>query len=153
MAKNIVLIIIFCVVAILIYRIFFDNPNPNSINIKIKDIDFSFEVAKSIPQKTKGLMDRDDLCQNCGMIFVSGFEMPQVFWMKNTKIPLDIIFLDKNGVIINIQNATPEPGVPDSQLKLYKSTTPAQYVIEINSGEAAKLSLTTGDKIDLANVY
>ena len=107
------------------------------------------EVARTIPQKAKGLMDRDSLCPDCGMIFVSEFEMPQSFWMKNTKIPLDLIFIDRNGLIINIETAHPEPGVSDNRLKQYRSLSPAQYVIEINSGESARLSLKSGDKIDL----
>jgi uncharacterized membrane protein (UPF0127 family) len=110
------------------------------------------EIAKTAPQQTKGLMNRSSLCANCGMIFVFNLELPQIFWMKNTLIPLDMIFLDHNGTIINIANAVPQPNVPDSQLTLYRSNGYSKYVIELNAGDANKLSLKSGDTIDLSGL-
>lgn len=94
-------------------------------------------------------MKRSSLCSSCGMIFVSTAPAKQVFWMKNTLIPLDIIFLDSRGKIVNVENAVPQPSVPDLQLKLYRSTAPSQYVIELNSGDSQKLNLKPGDQIEL----
>ena len=69
--------------------------------------------------------------------------------MKDTLIPLDIIFLDKNGIVLNYETAQPKPGVSDLKLKKYNSVGPARYVIELNAGTAAKLNITPGDAIKL----
>ena len=150
MAKNILIVALIITIIAICYQLFFNNPKPDSREINIKNLKFNLEVAITIPQKTKGLMDRTTLCQNCGMIFVSSFEMPQIFWMKDTKIPLDMVFLDKNGTVINIETAIPEPNVSDSNLKLYKSLQPSKYVIELNAGTSSQISLLPGDKIDLS---
>ena len=153
MAKDIFIVALIILIIGIIYQIFFNNPPLSKVSVKIKDIDFSLEVAKTIPQKSKGLMNRNTLAANSGMVFVSEFEMPQIFWMKNTLIPLDMIFVDKNGQVINILTATPEPNsTPDTQLTLYKSASPAKYVIELNAGASQKLNLVSGDKINLSNV-
>jgi uncharacterized protein len=152
MAKNIFLIILILIIIYFAWQLIFNNPAPVTADITIKDKNYSLEIAKTIPQKTIGLMNRTNLCPNCGMIFVSPLEMPQVFWMKNTLIPLDIIFLDKNGLVLNIASAVPQPNTPDNQLDLYQSISPSKYVIELNSGDSSKLSLQAGDKIDLPNL-
>lgn len=152
MAKNIILIILLLVIAYFVYQSFFINTPVNIKKIKIKNKEYSLEIAKTIPQKSKGLMNRSSLCSNCGMIFISSLELPQIFWMKNTLIPLDIIFIDKQGKVINIAKAYPQPNTPDNKLKLYQSLTPAKYVIELNLGETDKLSLKTGDTVDLTSI-
>jgi len=153
MAKNIIIIILVLAIAIICFFLFVNNPPPKTKPIIIKGQKFHLEIASTIPQKTKGLMNRQSLCPNCGMIFISGFEMPQAFWMKNTLIPLDIIFINKNGVVINIETASPQPNTPDNQLQLYKSTQPTQYVIELNASVASTLSLRAGDTIDLSSFH
>ena len=154
MPKNIFIIIpiIIIIIGFAIYRLFFYSPELKKNIFKIKDHEYHLEIATTLAQKEQGLMNRSNLCQNCGMIFVSGFEMPQIFWMKNTLIPLDMIFLDKNGQVINIVNATPEPNTPDSKLRLYKSDRSSKYVIELNSGDSKKLGLIAGDCIDLSGL-
>ena len=149
MAKNIILIIILGIFSYFVYRTFFYTAPLQKTNLKIKDQEYTLEVAKTLSQKSNGLMKRSSLCSNCGMIFVSESPSSQIFWMKNTLIPLDIIFLDGEGKVINIENAVPQPSAPDLQLKLYRSTAPSQYVIELNSGDSQKLNLKSGDKIEL----
>lgn len=142
MSKNWILILI--VFTLIIWAIYIFYPRKTStITQKIKDQDFSLEVAKTIPQRTTGLMNRPSLCPNCGMLFVFEVQMPLSFWMKNTLIPLDIIFLDSIGKVINIGT-----GVPQS-LAQVSSLSPAKYVIELPSGTAAKIGLLPGDTINL----
>jgi uncharacterized membrane protein (UPF0127 family) len=152
MAKNILIVVFIIVLIYLAYQIFFNQGKSETVKIKIKDQEFILEVAKTIPQKSKGLMNRDHLCQNCGMIFVSSFDIPQIFWMKNTLIPLDIIFVNSQGKVINIATATPEPGVTDTKLKLYQSDSPSKYVIELNAGTGKKIMLGPGDIINLSSI-
>lgn len=149
MVKNILIVILIIILALLVYQLFFNNPSLSATKINIKGKTYRLEIAKTVPQQTKGLMDRSSLCANCGMIFVFNLELPQVFWMKDTLIPLDMIFLDHNGTVLNIAAAVPQVGVPDNQLTLYRSVGLAKYVIELNAGDAGKLTLKPGDTIDI----
>lgn len=149
MVKNILIVTFLLILFALIYLLFLNNPPPNTVQINLKGQKFQLEVAKTVPQQTKGLMDRTSICQNCGMVFVFSLEIPQVFWMKDTLIPLDMIFLDHTGTIINIVTATPEPRVSDSKLTLYRSASPAKYVIELNAGVTGELDLKSGNIIDI----
>lgn len=117
------------------------------ININWQNI--LLQVAKTTTEREIGLMNRNQLEKNSGMIFV--FEQPKVlaFWMKNTLIPLDIIFLDKNFNILNIENAYPQPWVEDKNLKNYLSNWEWMYVIELNLWEAKSLGLKPWDKINI----
>lgn len=149
MAKTILLITLISIIIFIAYS-FYKKPTPTGVTtIDIKGNEFKLEVARTIHQKNKGLMNRPSLGEKEGMIFVSSMEIPQAFWMKNTLIPLDMIFLDKDGKVLNIETALPEPGVSDLQLKLYKSIAPAKYVIELNKGTSTKIGLVPGDIINL----
>ena len=64
--------------------------------------------------------------------------------MKDTLIPLDILFLDSDGTIVNIQTMEPEPGVPDRDLRRYSSGSPALYALEMNAGLAQQLGFQVG---------
>jgi|6_EtaG_2_1085325.scaffolds.fasta_scaffold50976_2 hypothetical protein len=86
------------------------------------------ELAASDSQRTAGLMFRNHLPQGEGMLFIFPGPMQQSFWMKNTKIPLDIAFADEKGMILNI-----EAGIPGSPRKML-SRGPSMYVIEVPAG-------------------
>lgn len=146
-ANRIIMILVFTILSgFIIYFLFFHRPQLHIVQIKINQQNFDLEVSKTIQQHTVGLMNRQSLCPSCGMIFVFGLELPQSFWMKNTLIPLDIIFLDKNGMVINITQGTPK------SLELIPSDKPAKYVIELNAGASAKIHLKPGDVINLDNL-
>jgi len=113
------------------------------IDIPIKDKFFSLEIAKSIIQKTKGLSGRNNLCPNCGMIFVYQTEFIYPFWMKNTLIPLDIIWIDKNGTVVDIIQAKP------NDLSILTPKSKAQYIIELNKDTSTNLNLKIGDQIQV----
>jgi uncharacterized protein len=104
---------------------------------------FSVEVAATGPQQSRGLMFRTELAGNEGMIFP--YKVPQMlgFWMKNTPLPLDIIFIDEDGRIINIAAET----TPYSLDSVY-SERPAMAVLELAGGRAAELGIKPGDKVE-----
>ena len=121
----------------------------NSTEIYFQDHSFSVEIADTSEERRQGLMFREDLGENEGMLFVYGEESPRSFWMKNTVIPLDIIFLDSNMEVINIQKANPEPNTSDENLSTYQSERPAQYVLEINQNRSEEIGLEKGDEMSL----
>lgn len=104
---------------------------------------FDLELAEKPIDLQVGLMYRKEMPADHGMIFMMGRPpRPTSFWMKNTLIPLDMLFVDEKGIIVNIhRNATPESltGVP--------SQKPVIAVIELNGGRADETGLGIGDKV------
>lgn len=109
-------------------------------------VDVKLEVANSSSERKKGLMNRPYLPAKQGMIFVFRSNGQKSFWMKNTYVPLDMIFLSEDLTIKNIEQAEPQPFAPESQLRSYKSEGDAMYVIEMRKGFAARHDLEKGDK-------
>lgn len=103
---------------------------------------FTVETAITSDEQRRGLMFRDSLPQDGGMIFP--FEFPRIasFWMRNTMIPLDMIFIRADGVIANIARET-EPYTLNS----YVSSEPVIAVLEIDGGRAAELGIDAGDRV------
>lgn len=113
--------------------------HPGSDTLAMIDI----EVADDNQLRARGLMYRRSIPENAGMLFVQGMEETQSFWMKNTYIPLDILFVNANKEIVTIHaNTTP--------LKEwnYASTKPALYVVEVNAGFSNRHGIGTGDRIE-----
>jgi uncharacterized membrane protein (UPF0127 family) len=104
---------------------------------------FTLEVADSDELRQKGLMRRDSLPKDHGMIFVFIDEAPRAFWMKNTRIPLDIIYLDARGKIVSIKQMKP------FDLNSTPSDGPAQYAIELIQNTAKDLGIKPGDTLEL----
>jgi uncharacterized membrane protein (UPF0127 family) len=103
---------------------------------------FTVEVASTPEQQSYGLMNRQSLPPDRGMIFPYQPPQPVSFWMKDTLIPLDIIFIAPGGRISSIAENT----VPLS-LEPVVSTEPAEAVLEIAGGRATELGIATGDKV------
>jgi uncharacterized membrane protein (UPF0127 family) len=110
------------------------------------------EVASTDAQREHGLMDRTHLGAHDGMIFVFAADAPVSFWMKNTLIPLDMIFVGQDGTVRRIYANVPvlPPNTPDDRIPLEPGT--AKYVIELNAGEAERDGIVAGTKLDLHGV-
>ena len=107
-------------------------------------------LARTFAEKAQGLMYYESLAENRGMLFVYQQPRNMSFWMKNTMIPLDLIFISENLEIIEwIENMEPGFGQPETALPKYKSTQPAQYALELNAGQVKKLGLKIGDRLDI----
>ncbi|MDO8527313.1 MAG: DUF192 domain-containing protein [Deltaproteobacteria bacterium] len=101
------------------------------------------EVAQSAEERKTGLMGRENLPDNHGMWFVFSDDVQDPFWMKNTPLALDLIFVDKDSKIVDIiANAT-----PNSELLLV-SHQKYRYVLEVKAGSAANYKIETGDKAE-----
>jgi len=115
--------------------------------------ELKLEYALDETQRENGLMRRTTLCENCGMFFVFNNTQPLTFWMKNTLIPLDIIFITKDGVVTNIEQASAEPNnKDDTQYQTYRSNGDALYVLEVNRGWSQKNQLKAGDNLNILNI-
>ena len=109
---------------------------------------FTLELATTREEHQQGLSNRDHLLPDAGMLFVFTEESILAFWMRDTLIPLDILFLDQDRRIVDILTMTPQPGVPTDELTVYRSALPAMYAVEVNSGTAAELGLAPGMVVD-----
>lgn len=107
------------------------------------------ETAYTPDERTEGLMFREELGEDEGMIFVYDEAERRSFWMKNTLIPLDMIFVDSERTVDSIKKADPEPGVPDEELESYESKGPAQFVIEVNQNYSERHGITEGTEVVL----
>ena len=109
-------------------------------------IKINVEIADDSDEIEKGLMFREKLNEGDGMLFVFDDESYRTFWMKNTLIALDMIFIGDKNEIVDIKNAVPCKAEPCA---LYKSAKPAKYVLEVNENFAIKNNINIGDKIIL----
>lgn len=125
--------------------------NEISVITSQESVNVSVEIADTESKRRKGLMYRRNLGINEGMIFVFPDESPRSFWMKNTYIPLDIVFIDSDGNVLNIEEAYPQPDTPDNKLDRYRSIGDAKYVLELNSSFSEKYDLNTNDRINFYN--
>ena len=111
--------------------------------INIGNHPFTIEIATAFKDQEKGLMYRDHLDPDHGMIFISETKQIQNFWNKNVNFPLDLLFLDEAGNIVSIKHMKPY------DITDVPSDAPARYTIELLGGTAANLGLKVGDHIAL----
>lgn len=104
--------------------------SPEAI-VKIGKKTIKAELASSEKELKKGLMNRDELCDECGMLFVLKQDKKHAFWMKNTLIGLDILFIDKNKKVVDIKKADP---CRKKQCPVYKPSQKCRYVLEVPAG-------------------
>ncbi|MCX6791385.1 MAG: DUF192 domain-containing protein [Candidatus Gribaldobacteria bacterium] len=107
---------------------------------------FKVEVAQTEAKRERGLMLRKSLAGDAGMFFI--FDQASVcpFWMKNTLIPLDMIWLNQNKEIVFLAQNVP-PCTQGDSCSSITPDQPAKYVLELNAGQVAKLNLKIGDKL------
>jgi uncharacterized membrane protein (UPF0127 family) len=120
-------------------------PQPQSglpvVSMKIGSRDFTLEVADTDQSRETGLMYRDSMADDHGMIFVFPDEEVRQFYMANTHIPLDIAFADAGGTVVSVKSMLP------LDLRITSSDEPAKYAIEMNAGAAAAIGLKVGDRL------
>jgi uncharacterized membrane protein (UPF0127 family) len=104
------------------------------------------EIASDEASREKGLMFRPFMPDNYGMIFVFDQEHSVNFYMKNTQIPLDIVFLDHAGRVISIKTMLP------LDLRLTPSDGPVSFAIELNAGQGAATGLRVGDVVSIPSI-
>jgi uncharacterized membrane protein (UPF0127 family) len=116
---------------------------PGTVRTKLGAETFTLEVAATDKARSLGLMHRRSMPQDRGMLFIFPAEAERSFWMKNTHIPLDIIYVDGGSKVVSIKQMKPldETGV--------WSDGPAKYAVELNQGAAARAGVKVGDVLTL----
>ena len=113
--------------------------------VQIKGKTVYVEMADSLKKQSLGLMFRKSLKKDEGMLFVFDSNRKHSFWMKNTFITLDIIWLNDNNEVVHIEHSAPP--CKESPCPTYSSQYPAQYVLELNGGWSIENNLNLGDTI------
>jgi uncharacterized membrane protein (UPF0127 family) len=106
---------------------------------------FTLEIADDDSEQQWGLMARESMPADHGMIFVFPEESRRAFWMKNTLIPLDIVYVAESGRVVSVKQMQPRDETP------VPSDGPAMYAIELNQGAAARAGIKAGDVLTIPN--
>jgi len=109
---------------------------------------YAVEIADDDQERARGLMFRDSLEEGRGMLFIHDREERLAYWMKNTRIPLDILYFDSQLRLVTQQRNVPPCSAGD-RCPPYPSRAPALYVLELNAGEARRLDLEDGAVLEL----
>jgi len=120
--------------------------------VMLKGQTFHVEVVSDDAGRERGLMFRDQMAADHGMLFVFPHSQNLSFWMKNTHIPLDILYFDDAFGFVSAALGTPpcgQTGSLNNRCPNYPSTGMARYVLELNAGVGAALQLQPGDRIEL----
>lgn len=119
--------------------------------ITIKDHAFKLTLADTQEKKEIGLSETSLLPENEGMLFPFEKDDYYPFWMKNMKIPIDIIYINGDEIVTIINNATP-PENQNENLIIYNPESPSDKVLEINAGLSQKYNFNKGDKVKYENL-
>ena len=122
--------------------------------VKIEEKEVKVEIVDTETTRNKGLSGKEKLGENEGMLFV--FEAKDItpsFWMKDMKIPIDIIWIDNNKIVQIDENVQPpEPDTPTTNLKMYSPNQPVDYVVEVNAGYVDSNNFKVGNTVDLSSI-
>jgi uncharacterized membrane protein (UPF0127 family) len=114
---------------------------PRLTNLEVGGHTVKVEVADDDDERRRGLMNRDSLPEDQGMLFVYPEQRTLSFWMRNTDIPLDIAYIDQQGFIVDIQRMDPHTE------ELHPSSRPAMYALEMNQGWFEAHGVGEGDRV------
>jgi uncharacterized membrane protein (UPF0127 family) len=116
-------------------------------NVQLRGHTFSIELATTDAERQHGLMERTTLAADHGMLFVFASSAPQAFWMKNTLIPLDILYFDDARKLVAMQLDVP-PCKADP-CPIYPSRAAARYVLELAAGTSRRIGAKLGDQLTI----
>lgn len=143
MKKNIVIL----GAVILIFILYFFLKGDDLLKIRINNEVILAEVADTAEKRKTGLMNRDDLEDGSGMLFIFNDDTVPNFWMKNTLIPLDMIFISADKTINHIEKNVP-PCPPETDCPNYSSPYTTQYVLEVPGGYCERKNFKNGDLVE-----
>lgn len=112
-----------------------------------EEIEIDVLIAEKPEERKQGLMNRESLCWDCGMLFVYEEDVEQGFWMKDTLIPLSIAFVAENGTILEIHQMEPET------TNIHKPEQSYRYALEVNQGFFEEEEIGAGDSVSIPKAY
>ncbi|MFW5694564.1 MAG: DUF192 domain-containing protein [Alkalispirochaeta sp.] len=115
-----------------------------TVELPVGDHTFDVEIADTEERRRQGLMFREELGPDEGMLFVFPDSQTRSFWMKDTPLPLSIAYISARGTILEIHDMEPYSEEP------VRSRFPARYALEVNQGRFAEVGVTEGDDVDLS---
>lgn len=116
-------------------------------HVVLKGERFYVDLAQTQDEQALGLMFREEMAEDAGMLFIFPVESMRSFWMKNTRIPLDIFYFDGELRLVSVaEHARP---CKTRRCPSYPSKGPAKYVLELNAGKSAELGAQPGDVLEL----
>ena len=145
MKKVYLIILAFVILSGVMATVYLIDKKDTSQTVTINNKKFNVELAQTEAEREKGLMHRNSLDINSGMLFVYNTADIRTFWMKDTLIPLDIIFINNNKIV---EITTLDPATP-SYTPQYTSPKKSKYVLELNAGAAEQNGFKVGDKIKM----
>ena len=116
------------------------------MNEERSEVEVEVEIADDKAEQRRGLMERTELAENAGMLFVFDREEPRSFWMRNTLIPLSIAYIASDGRIVDIQDMQPLDETS------HPSAEPAQYALEVNQGFFAERGIEVGNVVEIPDL-
>ena len=124
-------------------------PLAGAPEVGLKGHHFAVEIADDDAERARGLMYRESMAADRGMLFLFDTDEPQSFWMQNTLIPLDILYFDSDLRFVSAHYRVPTCKHGGDRCPTYPSEGNARYVLELNAGVGAALGLTAGDPLTL----
>ena len=123
-------------------------PKDQFYNLNLAGVSLKVEVAALADERAKGLMFRETMGLQEGMLFIFQTGTEQSFWMKNTRIPLDIGYFSSVGELLELHKAKPHDlsGVPSRSKDI-------KFVLELNAGAYKKLGISIGDRLEMSEIY
>ncbi len=115
--------------------------------LSIANHTFEIELAITEEERIRGLQHRQSLAPNTGMLFIYDKPLELIFWMKNTLIPLDILYFDSDATLVHYHDSAP----PCTSLPCphYPSLRPVIYVLELNAGTRQRLGISLGQRFEI----
>ena len=136
------------VVVFLAFTAWYYIRNPLSAQVRIHDHVFTIEIAATPREKQRGLGGRESLPRSHGMLFPYDHADYHQFWMKDTLIPLDFVWIKDRTVVDLTENV---PVATSSVLPIYKPKEPVDNMLELNAGEIKEFGIEIGDSVEFIN--
>lgn len=134
----------FCIIFI---TLFLSSCRPSEPKVCADDACFKVSIADTPDKRQHGLMQRDHLPADEGMLFIFEKQDLHAFWMKETLIPLDMIWMDEDGRVVDIEAHAPPCNT--SPCHIYVPENKARYVLELNAGTTETKNITIGSKLEI----
>ena len=126
-------------------------PFSTTPRVALEGVTFTVELAITPEERARGLMGRERLGDSQGMLFIYQTDATPAFWMRGMLIPLDIVWIDADGVVAGIEREVP-PVPATTDPPLYYPPRPIRHVLEINAGRAGEVGIVAGSRATLRSI-